>query len=61
MPKIRSQPVAHPSLFDPIVKPPQWNDLPQEIRRRITPLLIQLLQRRAVQKLARVQKGGADE
>jgi hypothetical protein len=60
MPKIRSQLVVHPSLFDPIVKPPQWNDLPQEIRRRITPLLIQLL-RRAVQKLARVQKGGDDE
>ncbi len=60
MANIRSK-LSHPSLFDPILKQPQWNDLPQEIRRQITPLLIQLLQRRAVQKLARVQKRGADE
>jgi hypothetical protein len=51
----------HPSLFDPVPKPPHWPDLPQRIRQQLLPLLLQLLNSHAVRKSGCAKKGGADE
>ena len=57
----KKQTDLHPTLFEPVPKRPQWQDLPQRIRDQLLPLLVQLLNSHAVRNLTGAKKGGADE
>ena len=62
MPKNQTKPsMSQPSLFDPIPKLPQWEDLPAPIRQQATALLIQLLTSPVAREWLRSHRGGAHE
>ena len=54
--------LAQPSLFESAPKHPRWEDLPMDVRRRVTRLLLQLLLNRGAQsRLSSEAEGGNDE
>ena len=57
----KRQTYHHPTLFDPVPKPPHWQDLPQRIQQQLMPLLVQLLNSHALRHSACTKKGGANE
>jgi hypothetical protein len=63
MPKLSvAHELAQPSLFESARKHPRWEDLPMDVRRRVTRLLSELLLNRGAQlRLSSEAEGGKDE
>jgi hypothetical protein len=54
--------MKQPSLFESATHRPRWEDLPLEVRLRVTRLLSELLSGRIAQPLLTIEaKGGDDE
>jgi len=63
MPKLSvANELAQPSLFESAPKHPRWEDLPMDVRRRVTRLLSELLLNRGAQsRLSSEAEGGKNE
>ena len=61
MPKLSvAHELAQPSLFESAPQRPRWEDLPMEVRHRVTRLLSELLSSKGAQSLLASEAEGGD-